>query len=247
MKSTESRVKWQTLQAAVPCLHSSHLLKKIRSGPERALVFIINNSPDGGSQKVDEERCDRSAFNKFLTMVEPSKASCADLAWIHCSLTNSLHYTTAKDEKRIQNALQDWEGIVEIKNPAAEDVDRVAKKHRLMSGKWMCFPRSDEVDCVWENLCRAMMSGTLKDCTEIKISTASAKDDMHVLVAYTDDYSNEKLTQSIAKNLTSLLPPLKDNRLLYKADIYTHLGIYAKNEYNLKPTIYTARAQESKS
>ena len=39
------------------------------------------------------------------------------------------------------------------------------------------------------------------------------------------------------------MPPglLQDWRLLYKADIYTHLGIYSRNEWQLKPTVHEAR------
>ena len=49
--------------------------------------------------------------------------------------------------------------------------------------------------------------------------------------------------QRVRQGLQRALPPglLQDRRLLYKADIYTHLGIYSRNEWQLKPTVYEAR------
>lgn len=49
--------------------------------------------------------------------------------------------------------------------------------------------------------------------------------------------------QRVRQGLQRALPPglLQDRRLLYKADIYTHLGIYSRNEWQLKPTVHEAR------
>ena len=46
-----------------------------------------------------------------------------------------------------------------------------------------------------------------------------------------------------ARGLQAALPPglLRDRRLLLKPDIYTHLGIYSKNEWQLRPTVLEAR------
>lgn len=47
----------------------------------------------------------------------------------------------------------------------------------------------------------------------------------------------------VCECLRAALPPglLQDKRLLYKPDILTHLGIYSRNEWQIKPTIAEAR------
>lgn len=49
----------------------------------------------------------------------------------------------------------------------------------------------------------------------------------------------------VAARLRAALPPglLQDKRLLYKPDILTHLGIYSRNEWQIKPTIAEARLE----
>jgi hypothetical protein len=184
-------------------------------------------------------------LNKFLYILKPSQISCEDAAWLHCSLNANLHYTSREDEQHIEEALVDWDELVEAKTPLADDVDSIAKKYKLMGGKWMIFPSRNESDTVWKRLCHALIvEESLGGCTEIKISTSSkVDDDRHVLIAYTDDYSDNqdafRVASEICKHIQSLGIKMTDTRMLYKPDIYTHLGIYAKNPYNLKPTIYT--------
>jgi hypothetical protein len=48
-----------------------------------------------------------------------------------------------------------------------------------------------------------------------------------VLLAYTRDCTDREDVQRVRRRLQQAIPPglLQDRRLLYKADIYTHLGI----------------------
>lgn len=45
---------------------------------------------------------------------------------------------------------------------------------------------------------------------------------------------------SLWQGLQIALPRLLDRRLLYKPDIFSILGVYARNSYGLKPTILEA-------
>lgn len=243
VRSDNSVVKWQALQDVVPCLHPTHTFRQITSGPERAVVFTRHG--------VDSEclsSSGHSEFRKFLQRLPPSKTSCGDAAWIHCSIEPKLHYTTLADEKRILQAVEYFEDSlvpsVKQRSIKASDIDCVAKKFGLMHGKWMIFPTSEEVDNVWEILATNLVDKGLHTCTEIKISTKSSADDKHVLLAYTENYSDKNDACSVALAIKQALQDagmsnMQDKRMLYKADVYTHLGIYRNNEYNLKPTIYT--------
>lgn len=47
----------------------------------------------------------------------------------------------------------------------------------------------------------------------------------------------------VCRALQRAVPPglLRDRRLLYKPDIFTHLGVYHGNEWGLQPTVREAR------
>lgn len=49
--------------------------------------------------------------------------------------------------------------------------------------------------------------------------------------------------QRVCRGLQRAVPPglLQDKRLLFKPDIYTHLGIYSRNEWGIKPSTQEAR------
>lgn len=49
--------------------------------------------------------------------------------------------------------------------------------------------------------------------------------------------------QRVCQGLQRAVPAglLQDKRLLFKPDIYTHLGIYSRNEWGIKPSTHEAR------
>ena len=85
---------------------------------------------------------------------------------------------------------------------------------------------------------RAAAAGALGAAKQVKISSFNPREPGHVLIAYTEDYLDPGAVEATAEALRAALPPLADSRLLYKADLFTHLGIYAKNEWKLRPTVY---------
>lgn len=58
----------------------------------------------------------------------------------------------------------------------------------------------------------------------------------HVICVYTDDYTNEADVLRVESALRELGVT---GRLSYKPDIYTECGIYYRNAWNLKPTVFT--------
>lgn len=233
IKSKDTRIKWSALQETVPCLHPSHVLELIVSGPERAVVFTYTSENES-----------ESLLQEFLVKIRPSCTLWEDAAWIHMNL-GSLHYTTPDEENRILSALELWENLTKGQNLIrSSDIDTIANKYDLKHGKWMLFPSGNEVDAVWNALSRSLVQRGLGSCSEIKVSTHSPADRKHVILAYTDDYENQSDVFSVADAIKASLKisgmaDLADTRMLYKPDIYTHLNIYSKNPYHLKPTIYT--------
>lgn len=146
-------------------------------------------------------------------------------------------------QEQVDKALEDWEKLIAKQRPTPADVDAIARKRGLLQGKWLCFPRTSEVDAAWRAAAGAAMQGTLP-CCQIKISSVAPKDDRHVMMCYTTNYQDSEQVMAAARALCGVLPVMHDQRLLYKPDIYSYLGIYSGNEYGLKPTVHQCLQQE---
>ena len=139
-------------------------------------------------------------------------------------------------QDRIDEALESWERLLASRRPSAADVDALARRHAITRGKWLLFPRPGEVDAAWRAVAEAAAAGAL--CPSAKISSAAAGGGGHVLAVYTDDYLDSGAVWAACRRLQQLLPLLGDARMLYKPDVYTHLGIYSPNDLGLKPTVF---------
>ena len=247
MSGDDPKRKWLALLETVPCLHRSHSFQHIRSGPERAIVFRIEPRVNG----VEDDQASAAALDTFLTRLPPSKVMCSDAGWLHCVCGDSSFYTDEDTDRRIERALESWERLVEKSKGkvTVSNVDALAKKHKLLSGKWMLFlAHGTEADSVWAGCTRAMLGGHgLGPCTEIKISShsPSGTEGKHVLLAYVRDYTNHEDVTRAAAAIKGAIAGCGvrpgDSRLLFKADIYSYLGVYAKNSYGLRPTIFEER------
>ncbi len=247
VSGADPKKKWLALLETVPCLHRSHSFRHIRSGPERAIVFRME--PRGTC--AEDGQANAAALNTFLTRLPPSKVMCSDAGWLHCVRGDPSFYTDEGTDRRIEMAMESWERLVEKSGGkvTAQNVDVLAKKHKLLSGKWMLFPaHGAEADGVWSGCTRAMLQGHgLGPCSEIKISTHSPRgtENKHVLLAYVHDYTNGEDVARAAAAIKGAIAGCGvrpgDARLLFKADIYSYLGVYAKNVYGLRPTIFEER------
>ncbi|KAL4429376.1 hypothetical protein ABPG77_005150 [Micractinium sp. CCAP 211/92] len=150
-------------------------------------------------------------------------------------------------EERVDAAVDEWERLTASgRKPTAADVDALAAKHRILKGKWMLFARSgEEADAAWAVVARTVCGEPARAtplCRSAKVSSASP-DGSWVICLYTDNYQDRADVDRVCECLRAALPPglLQDKRLLYKPDILTHLGIYSRNEWQIKPTIAEAR------
>ncbi|PRW60037.1 UPF0696 C11orf68-like protein [Chlorella sorokiniana] len=157
-------------------------------------------------------------------------------------------------EERVDAAVEEWEKLATSgRKLTAADVDRLAAKHRILKGKWMLFARSgEEADAAWPAVARAVCGGTAGAgqaaapplCGSAKVSsTAPPPDNSHVFCCYVDNYQDATDVQRVCRGLQRAIPAglLQDKRLLFKPDIYTHLGIYSRNEWGIKPSTQEAR------
>jgi hypothetical protein len=161
-------------------------------------------------------------------------------------LPNSLQTHTKRIhspvQARIDAALEGWEQLLARgASPTAADIDTLARKHRILKGKWMFFPRRREADAAWAAASTAVARGAVRGCSSIKISSVSPNDPGHIVCAYVDDYLDETAVVGALEALKIAVPPLADKRAFFKPDIMTYLGIYSGNEFGLRPTLYPAK------
>lgn len=252
LRSEEARERWAARMTAVPCLSVSHRFRQIVDGPERSIVLSLHSTSEAEDTK--------KLIDKFVAAFPPATVSCASLAWIAIVLFPDRAPSTprlARNDRGsadfdtcVDAAVEAWEKILEgSKQPDTSDIDALARKFRILRGKWLIFPQRSEVTAVWNELARSFTrddSDGYTDgravCTEIKVSTASPRDGGHVCCVYVEDYLNKERAFAAAEYVVGVLKPLqlRDKRLVFKPDIMTYLGIYKDNEYGIKPSVYVS-------
>lgn len=125
-----------------------------------------------------------------------------------------------------------WDNVCAFDKPVATDLDRLARCFNTLSGKWMVFAKSTQVDSLWSRIASATRAGTLG--TAAKVSPKN-DDDRHVICVYNRDYTDEDDVDKVRNGLRRLGVRWK---IGYKPDIYTHCRVYRGNTWNIPPTRY---------
>ena len=102
------------------------------------------------------------------------------------------------------------------------------------------FSRS-KIDVSWTAIAKAVVSGTLGTAAKMFESDSSEEESYYVICVYTEDFTNEEEVWAAEKSLRKLGIT---ERLYYKPNIYTTVGIYRENEWGIRPTIYQSRAHK---
>lgn len=101
----------------------------------------------------------------------------------------------------------------------------------LKSGS--ALPYSTQIDEIWTNVAKAVVTGTSGSAANVFASDDSKLE--YVICVYTEDFTNKEEVWAVERSLRKLGVKFT---LRYKPNIYTTLGIYAGNEWQLRPTIY---------
>mmetsp|Transcript_39449 Transcript_39449/g.111800 ORF Transcript_39449/g.111800 Transcript_39449/m.111800 type:complete len:362 (+) Transcript_39449:213-1298(+) len=221
------------VQAAVPCLDPAHRFHRME-GPERAVRLL------GGPGKG-------ALLPGFLQTFPPSRCSCTDVAWIAVDRDEDAWKIDGPDssatappfEERVEKLLDVWDVMLETHAAVtSEGLDRLAEEHGVTRGKWMLFPKLQEVDRCWEAIAKELVNGHLGPTA--KVSSVSPKKDSHVICVTVDNYLDGEQVTRVERTLSEAVGSIADARLLLKPDIYSILGIYAKNQWGMKPTVREA-------
>ncbi|GAB4821946.1 hypothetical protein N2152v2_008992 [Parachlorella kessleri] len=205
-------------------------------------------SSSGGHSRVGGKEQLSRQLEEFLRSFPASGASCRDVASINVLGPQGKGGAGRPGEdqlpgieERVEEALEEWEQLSAPSRPppTTADIDDLAWRHGLLAGKWMAFPRQGaEADAAWAAVARAVALEGL--APQAKISSVDPRKPDHALMVYTHNYLDVADVERVRDRLRQLLPPLRRRQLLYKPDIFTFLGIYSQNEFNLRPTVYCA-------
>jgi hypothetical protein len=154
------------------------------------------------------------------------------VAWI--CISNSRPQTTGDDVDTTDWAglSKAWDDICSDRQPTITDLDKLARRFGLLTGKWLVFAPHATVDALWRCIASATHAGTLGHFSKI---SPRSDDDSHVICVFTRDYTNMSEVKKIRNGLRRL--GVK-GVIGYKPDIYTHCQVYKDNPWGISPTRY---------
>lgn len=137
------------------------------------------------------------------------------------------------DEPDLDGLFESWETFLATGRPVTyEHIKELALNHNVKSGKWLFFAESGgKIDHLWSIVSTAIVQNSLP-CNSAKVSSYDGKN--HVVCIYNSDFSNQEQVMCSEQAIRSM--GIK-SKLLYKPDVYSYLGVYSRNPWNIKPNI----------
>ena len=171
-----------------------------------------------------------STFRNFFAKYPPSTISQSDVAWI--CIRNSRLPTDDNESTNIRDLEQAWQNACSSRQPTTDDLDELARRFKELSGKWMVFAKSSEIDALWSRIASATHSGTLGYFAKVSPRSDSPS---HVICVYTRDYTDRRDVDKVRDGLRRLGVKWS---IGYKPDVYTHCAVYKGNSWNIAPARY---------
>ncbi|XP_061769812.1 UPF0696 protein C11orf68 homolog [Nerophis ophidion] len=189
----------------------------------------------------DSSRTPKSEFDAWLESNRPSQvcrygdeeSGVSPVGWI--AVLGPDHWPGSKDVRGLQ---EDWDQLVSSGRPVNfQTVKELALNHGVLSGKWlMHMDCGFKVDHAWECVARATLDGKIY---QVKVSPHDpVKGGKQVICAYNKNFTDEDDVVRLDMHIraSGVKCPL-----VYKPDVYTYLGIYRNNRWNICPTIYESK------
>ncbi|KIK60718.1 hypothetical protein GYMLUDRAFT_200305 [Collybiopsis luxurians FD-317 M1] len=112
-------------------------------------------------------------------------------------------------------------------------LDELARRYGVRSGKWLVFVDEAEVDEAWRVIVRLV-------CVErgrglAKVSVGKGLGQRRVICVYVDDFGDVEEVMGLREDLRRVGVV---QRIGFKLDAYSHLGIYSRNGWGISPNRY---------
>ncbi|AEO68300.1 uncharacterized protein THITE_14793, partial [Thermothielavioides terrestris NRRL 8126] len=131
----------------------------------------------------------------------------------------------------------------QLREGLKEDIAALARRCGVTTGKWMLFPKVDEVNEVWRKVCEGVDADRLGIGAKVSTSGEEDGDPTRLICVYTKDFTDVEDVKRVLLSLVDMGLVRADmpRGIMYKCDAYTYLEIYGKNEYGLRPSIYGSK------
>jgi hypothetical protein len=152
--------------------------------------------------------------------------------------------STALREAHDKSGAKTTAALTRKLNPLRRELEKnifaLAQETGVTHGKWMLFPKVDQVDQYWGAVVRAMEKGELGDVAKVAPDDGSGQP--RLICVYTADFEDVEDVKRVVKKLVDIGLVEKGPRpIYYKCDAYTHLDISSKNDYGLKASMFSSR------
>ncbi|KAF8206235.1 hypothetical protein K438DRAFT_1816868 [Mycena galopus ATCC 62051] len=133
-----------------------------------------------------------------------------------------------RERKTPGNALLPRHMSVELEKEIAE----LAKATGMVAGKWMLFPTVEQANEAWALVANATANNRLGIGAKISTAGEGKREDVVRVLLELVRMGFVPADKGANKS--------KGKGINYKCDAYTHLDVYAGNEYGLRPSIYSS-------
>lgn len=189
----------------------------------------------------DSRKTPRSEFDDWLESNRPSQVcrygdeerGVGPVGWI---AVRGVNYNPSSGD--VCGLQESWEKLLASgRSVAFQTVKELALNHSVLSGKWLMHLDSGfKLDHAWECVARAVLDGKISTA---KVSTHDpTAEERQVICVYNHNFTDE--SEVIRLDSAIRATGVKCS-LSYKPDVYTYLGIYRKNRWNICPTIYESK------
>ncbi|XP_071548861.1 UPF0696 protein C11orf68 homolog [Panulirus ornatus] len=191
---------------------------------------------DDGEWIIYDVNCSET-FSTWLEKYSPSKVYSDDgIGWI------AVEGHTRRDHKKEHVALLDelleaWDTLKESGRPIKlQTISDLAKTYFVTTGKWLFYVESGaKVDYLWRLVATGVVEGQLPSISAKVSPYKENTDGKHVICIYNNDFTNEEDVYLLESAIRKIGIKCK---MYYKPDVFTLIGVYSRNEWGLRPSIY---------
>ncbi|KAJ7582582.1 translation initiation factor eIF 4e-like domain-containing protein [Mycena floridula] len=178
----------------------------------------------------DEHNSTESRIREFVSRWPPSHTPEAYCAWL--GLDRGSHSIAPVTEAQIASLHASAAKIIAANEVTVESLDQIAAANGVTAGRWLIFSSREEIDELWYRILCLVCLKRQKGLVRVSPQKVA---DHHVVYVYAEDFTDMQELISLREDLRSIGISWK---IGFKLDAYTHLGIYGRNDWNIRPNRY---------
>ena len=121
------------------------------------------------------------------------------------------------------------------------DVDKLAERFNVRAGSWLVIVPSNKVDTLWRRIVESTLAGVLGDSAKVHfrsdLKNNTPGPGVYNICIHNADY---RFAPDVSRVRDRLRRLGINDRLTYKPDIYTYLGISTGNFWGIPPARYAS-------